>query len=371
MAAPKKQQQFKPEELLPLAALLIKDNYFDRALKTLHEIDLEEAEADENFDWARFYTLLGMAEMGLNHYAPAKDDFYKAIEKGQKEPLLYVYLAQCHFGLQEYEQTLTSIGKLGDLQKGYPSLYEMAAQSHWQLKNHDRAWAALNAGEALFPERYSFLERKTFYALELGLYQEAAAIGTRYLELSKAKPKAYVAIGNALRLSKQYTEAARIMEVASLRFPSDVKIAKVLAHTYLDQGKTHAAAGVLERISRYDPEFFSEAAELYKRAGRYYRALELNARVSDQKVKLKQRMAILIALKHYEKVTNMEQALYRAQLLSDEPIRYALGFAAFSTGQFADAKRHLAFVKESQLFRQAVELQKLMKECEEASWKCA
>ncbi len=370
-AEKKKQQQFSPEELLPLAALLIKDSYFDRALKTLNDIDLKELEGDEKFDWSRYYTLLGMAEMGLNHYAPARDDFYQAIDKGQQEPMIFVYLAQCHFGLQEYQDTLKSIDKAGNLIQSYPNLFEMKAQSHWQLKNYDQAWAALNEGSKLFPDNYSFLERKAFYALELGLYQEAAELGSRYLQVSNAKAQAYVAIGNALRLSKQYPEAARIMEIASLRYPEHVNIAKVLAHTYLDQGKTLTAAAVFERVSLYDPEFLSEAAELYKRAGRYYKALELNARVGDQKVKLKQRLAILIALRQYEKVTNMEQALYRAQLLDDQSIRYALGYAAFSTGQFTDARRHLTLVKEAQLFRQAVELQKLMQECELESWKCA
>lgn len=358
---------FPAGELMPLAAMLIKDGNHDRAIKTLQTIDL----AQEGLDLARYYTLLGMAQMGLKDLESARDSLQQAIANGQADPVIFVYLAQAQYGLKAYQETLATIDRAGDVFKTYPALLEMKMQAHWLLKQYSQAWDTLVLGETLFPENHKFLERKIFYALELGLYRSAAELGREYLAKSVAKAEDFVAIGNALRLSRQFDDAANILEVARLNHPEHATIAKVLAHTYLDQGMTHAAAAILEQASQYHPEFIAEAAELYKRAGRFYRALELNARISDQATKLKQRLAILIGLKQYEMVINMESALYRNRLLNDQSVRYALAYSAYAVSDFDKAKKHLNHVKESGLFKQAMELQRLMQECEAEKWKCA
>lgn len=358
---------FTAADLLPLAAMLIKDGNHGRALNTLKTVDL----AQEGLDLARYYTLLGMAQMGLKDLASAKDSLQQAVAHGQADPVIFVYLAQAHYGLKEYEETLKAIDRAGDVFKTYPSLLEMKTQAHWLLKQYDAAWSTLSLAETLFPDNHKFQERRIFYALDLGLYRNAAELGRDYLSKSVAKPQDFVAIGNALRLSRQFDEAANILETARLSYPEHSVIAKVLAHTYLDQGMTHAAAAILEQASQFNPEFISEAAELYKRAGRYYRALELNARVADQTTKLKQRLAIFLGLKKYEMAINMEPALHRARLLNDQSVRYALAYAAYAVGQFDKSRKHLGYVKEAGLFKQAMELQRLMKECETEKWKCA
>jgi tetratricopeptide (TPR) repeat protein len=358
---------FSVGELMPLAAMLIKDGNHDRAIKTLQTMDL----AQEDLDLARYYTLLGMAQMGLKDLASAKDSLKQAIANGQADPVIFVYLAQAQYGLKEYQETLATIDRAGEIFKTYPALLEMKMQAHWLLKQYNQAWDALTLGEALFSDNHQFLERRIFYALDLGLYRSAAELGREYLAKSVAKAQDFVAIGNALRLSRQFDEAANILEVARLSYPEHVTIAKVLAHTYLDQGMTHAAAAILEQASQYNPEFIAEAAELYKRAGRFYRALELNAQIPDQTIKLKQRLAILIGLKQYEMVINMESALYRNRLFSDQSVRYALAYAAYAVSDFDKAKKHLGYVKEPGLFKQAMELQRLMQECETEKWKCA
>jgi len=358
---------FAVGDLMPLAAMLIKDGNPGRAVKTLQSIDLTQ----EDLDLARYYTLLGMAQMGLNDLASAKDSIGQAIANGQSDPVIYVYLAQAHYGLKEYPETLAAIDHAQAVYKTYPALIEMKTHAHWLLKQYDQAWDALTLGESLFPDNDKFLQRRVFYAMDLGLYRNAAELGRRYLAKSAAKPEDFVTIGNALRLSRQFDEATNILEAARLNYPEHVTLAKVLAHTYLDQGMTNAAAAILEQASRYNAEFISEAAELYKRAGRLYRALELNAQVPDQTIKLKQRLAILLGLKRYEMVINMEATLYRAHLLGDQNIRYALAYAAYSIGEFEQAKKHLRFVKEPGLFKQAMELQRLMQECADEKWKCA
>lgn len=362
-----KEKKAESTDFIELAALMLKDGHYDRALLALQSVDLE----DEKTDLARFYTLQGLAYLNLNDFMAAKDSLQSAIHHGQQDPLIYAYLTQIHFSLKNYSEVLSVIHKVGDHKRQNPSLISIEAQSYWHLQKANQAIQALNEGHQLFPNDYRFLKLKVFYFVQLELYQEAAKLGREYLTLSEAKAEDYVAIGNALRLSKEYREALEIMEIARLQFPDNEVVSKLLAHIYLDQGMLNAAAHILEHAARINHALLSEAAEIYRRAGRFHKALMLNSGILDQKVKLKQRLSLLLALKQYEQAASMESSLYRVGLLEDENVRYALAYAQFSTGRFQQASKHLDYLKEPELFKRGVELRRLMEVCKEESWKCA
>lgn len=97
----------------------------------------------------------------------------------------------------------------------------------------------------------------------------------------------------------------------------------------------------------------------------------MNESILDQKVKLKQRLSILLALKQFERAANMESSLYRTGLLEDQSVRYALAYALFSTRRFAEVNKHLDHLKDAELFRKATELRRLMEVCKTEPWQCA
>lgn len=353
-------------DFLELAAIMLKDGHNDRALLALQSVDLE----NKKTDLARFYTLQGLAFMGLNDLEAAKDSLLQAVKNGQKDQAIYIYLAQTHFGLKNYKQAIDAINKAGNLVSKDAAMISLKAESHWHLKNAEAAINALNEGQNAFPGDFRFIKRKVFYFVELGLYQEAVRLGREFLHRSKAAAADYIALGNALRLSKEYQEALNILEVARLQFPHDEMVAKLLAHTYLDQGKLNAAAFILEQAALLNPDLQAEAAELYRRAGRFHKALTLNESIRDQKVKLKQRLSILLALKQFERAANMESSLYRTGLLEDQDIRYALAYALFSSRRFPAASKHLDHLTNAELFRKGTELRRLMEVCKNEPWQC-
>lgn len=356
----------QPMDFLELAAVMLRDGHSDRALLALQSVDLE----DEKTDLARFYTLQGLAYMNLNDFVAAKGSLQDAVANGQTDTVIFTYLAQAHYALKEYKNAINAIAKSGEhAQKA--NLITLKAQSYWQLEEPDAAINTLNKGQRLYPQDYSFLRRKVFYFVELQLFHEAAKLGRQYLEQSQAAVEDYIAIGNALRLSKNYQEALDILEIARLQFPHNDMVAKLLAHTYLDQGLLNAAAFILEQAALLNPELQSEAAEVYRRANRFHKALTLNESVQDQKVKFKQRLSILLALKQYERAANMEASLYRTGLLEDQHIRYALAYAYFSSRRFSEASKHLDHLTDAELFRKGVELRRLMQLCKDEPWKCA
>lgn len=356
-----------PADFVELAAVMLKDGHHDRALLALQSVDLR----NKKTDLARFYTLQGLAYLGLNDLEAARDSLQLAITNGQQDRSIFIYLAQAYFGLKDYRNTVNAISKAGDLVNKDAMLISLKAESYWQLQQPEAAINALNDGQRAFPSDFRFLKRKVFYLVELELYQEAVRLGREFLQRSKASAADYVAFGNALRLSREFQEATKILEIARLQYPYDELVAKLLAHTYLDQGQLNSAAFILEQAALLNPALQSEAAEIYRRAGRFHKALTLNESIPDQKVKLKQRLSILLALKQFERAANMESSLYRTGLLEDQSVRYALAYALFSTRRFAEVNKHLDHLKDAELFRKATELRRLMEICKTEPWQCA
>jgi tetratricopeptide (TPR) repeat protein len=353
-------------DFINLAALLIKDGFYQRALTALESVDLNA----EEIDLIRYYTLKGLAYLSLQDLPSAKIHLINAVKAGQTDPSVFVYLAQTHYGLKEYGPTIDAVNKAGAVIHQYPALFEMQAQSYWNLEQHDQAIAVLNKAQAMFPDNHQLTRRKVFYWLDLGLYRMAAELGLHYLETAQAGVKDYIAIGNALRLSKQFDDALQVLELAKLRFNQDAMVAKVLAHTYLDLGQPNVAGQIFEQAALYDSSLAAEASEIYRRAGRYYRALQLNAGIPDQKTKLKQRLALMLALKRYEAAINMANELYRAGLLQDQSIRYALAYANFNVGDYPASIKHIEYLKEPELFKKGIELRRIMAECQQEPWQC-
>jgi len=354
-------------ERLPLAALLIGDGNYERARNVLAGVDVDDPELDR----ARFHTLNGLVALNLEELALAVSEFRAAIDAGQDEPLIWLYLAQAHFSQEQYPETLAALDGAGSEATNVPSVFLMRAQSHWQLSEFDLAWQVLGQGRDRFPDRAGeFARRQVFLLVDQGLYQEAAAIGREFLGQTRAGPDDALAIGNALRQAGQFAEAAEILEGARLASPDNVNIYRVLAHTYLADDKLLAAAEVLRLAALRDPTLLVEAAELYRRSGWLMQALTLNAAIIDQSAKLKQRLAILIELQRFDQAAGMQPDLVRTGLINDEDIRYALAYALFKISDFDAAEAQLARLERPDLFRKAVELRRVMGQCADQPWLC-
>lgn len=366
-ASPEARAEGGEVDYLALASLLIGDGNYQRARAVLGNVD----PAGEGVDAVRYHTLVGLVALNLGERPRAVSAFRAAIDAGQTEPVIWLYLAQAHFGLKQYAETLAALDAAGPEATDIPSVYLMRAQAHWELNEINNAWDVLSAGRAKFPDRAGdFARRQVFFLVEQGLYQEAASQGQAYLANTQAGSEDAVAIGNALRETGQYDQALRILEGARLKDPVNVKLAKVLAHTYLGRDMLLPAADVLRDAAVHDPELLSEAAELYRRSGWLMQALTLNARVLDQSKKLKQRMAIFIELNRFDQAAGMQDALTRVGLLDEEDIRYALAYALFKTGEYERAETHLSKLTRTDLFRKATELRRAMEQCTDEPWLC-
>lgn len=351
---------------LAIAARLIRDGHHDRAETVLRKVDPKKA----GLDMAKYHTLLGLAQLELKQYGPAATSLKEAIDNGQSDPVVYSYLAQAHFGLERYDGVIFALDKAGEAGRKAPGLFMMRARSHWEIGQPKQAVDALVAGKAAFPDAVDLDRARLSFLIELGLFQEVASVGAAYLSRPDATADDYSVVAEGLRRSKQLGQAKELLEAARLRFPDNHRLTVLLAHTYLDSEQPLVAAMLFEDAARFDPALALEAAELYLKAGRVQRAMTLNARVGDQKAKIKQRLSILLELERYEEVAAMEARAGRLGLLSDQNIRYALAYSHFKTAQYDRAEAQLKYINDPKLFEQAMGLRRAMQNCREAGWRC-
>ncbi len=360
-----KKQDETDVDFVELAALLVRDGHYDRAELTLRQVDLKA----EGVDLIRYHTLSGLVFLKKQLYTQAKQSLLAALKAGQTDPVIHLQLAQANFGLQDYPGTVASLDRAGEAAKSLPAAYLMRAEAEFKQSKTAAGFAALNEGAKRFPQERALARMRLFRLVDQKLYQEAVELGRRYLEGTK-EPEDFLALGDALRKSGQLSQAAELAEQGRLRFADNRELTMLLAHVQLDQQRPLAAAMLLEDLSREHPEYTVEAAELYRRASRHTRALMLNARVLDQKAKLKQRLSILIEMGSYESVAAMAPRLSRLSLLEDESVRYALAYGYFKIGDFASAEQHLRQLSSTQMFERANQLRRAMESCKERGWEC-
>lgn len=351
---------------LDLASLMLKDNNYERAKLALSQVDLD----DENTDLQRFYIVSALLSVRTNNNSQAIKFIQKAKTLGAVDAVMDVYLAQAAYATKDYQLTLNALASAGQSVEKIPAIYFMRSQSYWQLKQYANAIATLEQASKIFPDEKNFMRRQVFYYLELGYNQQAAILGKQYLQKFKGQRDDYVAIGNAIRNSGDSQSALVFLESAHLQFPNDENISKSLAAVYIQNDDYFVAAKIIHDAALFNPALIKEAAELYRRAGSHYMALTLNGMISEQKEKLKQRMALMLQLENFDQAIAMEDNIKRVHLQNDENMKYALAYAFFKTGNYPKADEYLNQITETENFKKATELRKIMSECQQETWRC-
>lgn len=361
---------------LGLAALLISDGNLNRAEAIFKQIETPNENGESiKVDYPQYHMLKGLLAFKQGDYEMAEIQYELSIEQGQEDKLIYVYLAQVHYAMNKFQLALNDIENAAEVGEAMASVYSLKAQCHWQLKNLDQAWAALDQGTQQFPAETRFQRQKIYYLIEKGLYQSAIAIAQDYLAKQEGVAgagleKEYVGLGRALRESGQPELAIKVLEKAKLMFPNELAISTELAHGYLKQEKLLTASDIFYQASIQQPKLAADTAELYRQAGRLYRALNINSEITDQKAKMKQRLAILVELGDFESVAAMDDALNRLGLYDNQDILYAHAYALYRTGDFEQSRLQLSQLTRGDLFRKATELRSAMEKCENEKWQC-
>lgn len=369
---------------MSLATLMLYDGNFEKADEELRLVNTER----KGFDFARYYSVLGIVAMRLFNYQDAVKYLQKAVNETKTKvytPLkgvdseairteklgqLNLQLAEAYYRLKEYSKVIEVLDAAGEAGVARPQLFTLRADCYWKQKQHGNALDALDRGYLGFPQEVSLIKQKFFYHAELGLYQTASDVAKTYFQQATPNSKDYVAFAQVLSGAGEQEKAMEILEKAKLMFPTNSKIPVLMGHLYLKKDMRHVAANLFEYGSYFDKKYVAEAAEVYRRAEAFPSSLRLNAQIKNPKEKLKQKIAIFVELEEFEKVVALKDALRRYNMLEDENLRYALAYAYFKLGDYDASEQHLKKLTKSELFTKATEIRKSIEKCKSSEMEC-
>lgn len=340
-------------DYLGVAAVMIRDGNYGRAASALEKVNPNA----EGTDTARYYTLRGLVNLRVGDHAQAADDFQRAIDEGQEDPVINVYLAHAYYSTEQYQQAIDIIDSLRNLNQ-YSALYGIKAECLWQLGEKAEAYAVLSRAVRLFPSQTQFLRQRIFYLIDLDLTQEAAEQSVEYLAQLKDNPDEYVAVGEALRRGGLTDLAIRTLEMGRVRFPGNERVLLALAQAYLSAEMPRSAGHMVETAAVWNNQLYRDAAEIYRRAGAYPKALFLNSQIVDQNEKARQRFNLLIGMGRYEEALALEPRLSAVGVLSEDNMRYSIAYALFQTRQLDRASQYVNQITSSEYFRRATQLRR-------------
>jgi len=367
-AIAKKKKKAPKVNYLALASLLIRDGHLRRADSVLAQYNPKKKGAKRD----RYYTLRGIIAFKQKDLKKAAFYFEQAIAAGQKEKMIHLFLAQAYFRLASYQKAIRTLKRAPESVTASKNGILIRIQSHWKLGQKVEAYGFVAKGRKLFPQMRSLARLQILLLIELNLFREVIRLGKPFLKAKDVKVTDYLAFSEALRRGRQFKLAIQFLEEALLRFPETHKAQLLLARCYLENRRPFAAAVLLERAAIAKPKFMVEAAELFRRARKFWRAFHINARVKNQKAKIKQRLGLLIELKRYEQAAAMRDRLSRLGLLKDQNIVYAMAYAYYKTGRYQTAERWLKRIRHPKLFQKAIVLRQAMQSCIQKSdqWWC-
>lgn len=350
-----------------LAGTLVHDGHYDRARTELEKVDPSGDEVDRPM----YYTLRGLVALHDGAHERAVDHFDDAIRYGQTDNQIFVHLAQAYYGLGNWEKVIQSVRNAADAGESIPDLYLMKAESQRKLDRLPGAWETLEQGRERFPDRSKFLRQQVFLLVEMELYRAALERGRTYLdETADASAEDFIAVAEAFRRAGEHRRAQVLLESARAAYPDDTDVLVHLAHAYIGGGQHVAGAELLQVAAESDPAYIRKSAELFRRAGAYERALYMNARIDDQSEKFKQRVAILLDRRDFERIATLDSRLSRLGLLDDSKIAYALAYAHFKIRNYERAAELTRDIESEAMFESAVELRRAIETCRASPWKC-
>ena len=302
--------------------------------------------------------------MRQENYLEALGAFDQAVDAGRSDSEIHLSRARCAYGAKQCETVLSAFELAGEKSLSDADFFVMRAECAWQLDRRGDSLQILAEGQRAFPDRRGFGRQRIQRLLDLGLYSRAAEVGSEFLQSAEKSADDVLFLAEALLRSGQSKKAIPVLEKARLEFPQEVRFTVQLAHAWMSAHSPITAGNLFLEASLRDESYARDAAEVFRENGLLHRALRANARILDQKVKLKQRVAILIDLERFEAVSALEPRLSRMELLDDnQELRYALAYALFQVGEHRRAEGHLQKLTEPALFARAGSLRKAMADC--------
>lgn len=347
-----------------VAALLIKEKFYDRAIVTLNKIKKEDVE-----DKGKYNALYGLAYLRQRSFATALRYLEESIlHKQENVSEIYLNLAETYNQLERPQDALKILQKVTPNEQQKPIYVLLKSSAYWLNKQPNEAFSLINSNLAALPPTTSKL-KKVQWLIELNLVQAAQPYLDELLR-KQIQPSQILALAGLLRKGNHLETAVALLEKARLIFEDNENIAMELADAYLRTNRKFAAISILENYARRHGKLYAELALLHAQVGNLYLASFYQVFIKDDKQRLEQKLAVLLEEENYLMITALNTQFDTNGLTDKEEVRYALAFSYFKTGQFERADFYLNQISKTDLFEKATEVKRRISSCRTSPEQC-
>ncbi|MCK5801150.1 MAG: tetratricopeptide repeat protein, partial [Deltaproteobacteria bacterium] len=282
---------------------------------------------------------------------------------------LWVFLGQARYAQRQYAKALSALRRGEKLGKHLVGYWLLRARCLLAQKDNARAIAVLSRAYRSLPKAHQLLREKAIVLAEMQLFSAAKDVGLRYLARVPKDPYGYLLVGEALRRAGAHRSAISIFERALLRFPKRTDLMRRLAYSYAHERQHGTAARLFSKAARFGADAHYEAAEQYRLAGHFRRALQHNGKVSRKDRRLRQRLAIAVAAQRWSLAAALVADMKTAGI-RDDTTRYLCAIALLRAGQPKQAKMLAQAIETSSYAVSAKRLTAACDRCERDSRYC-
>lgn len=345
-----------------LVQALVDDNKLDLAENELK--DLKKDSALYNY-WS------GVVKYKKGQFSEAqtflkKAEFVKGSSEQQKRD---VFLGRTEFSLKDYSVCAKSYERAD----GSIAYLEIDAITHAecfvQNKNLDKAWAiystrlksSKNIDVLLSAIQFLMMQKMMLLATQISL---------DWLALNSKQGTDFISVSDLFQKFNHSEGRLSILEMARVKYPLDIDINLSLNQIYFEKGMLLSVEEGFARASLTDGKYAYHAAEINRQAGRYERSLFFNARIPDDKERLKQKLAIYVDKGQFALIASLEPILQRSPLINDDEVRYALAYSLVRSGEYKRPLQYLAKITSNDFLEKTVILRNALTDCVENNKVC-
>lgn len=345
-----------------LVRVLVDDNKLDVAQKYLSEMGGDQKSATHQY-WS------GVVQYKKGNYKKAIEhlthtEFPKHSSEQNKRDL---FLGRSYFYSENFKNCAQSFELAQSAKTEKDSL--LLSDCYQKSQRLDKAWATL-AGVIRTSKNLEALQVVNLFLTSQKMFLLATSLSLDWLAANSTQSSDFITIADDFNKQAHPEGRLKVLEMARAKYPLDVDINLNLNQIYFERGMLLAVEEGFSRAALSDGKYAYHAAEINRQAGRYERSQFFNARIPDDKERLKQKLAIYVDKGQFAMIASLESILQRSPLINDDEIRYALAYSLVRTGEYKRPLQYLAKITNKDFLEKTVILRNALTDCVENNKVC-
>lgn len=347
-----------------LVRALVDDNKLDLANEQLKEMSKDSASGFHKY-WS------GVVQFKKGNFKEAEKllnqaHFGNETPEKQKRDL---FLGRTQFNLNSFEDCAKHLKGVIDTSTATENDIILLAWCERKSNAPDKAWSTL-VKSIKTAKSLDVLQAANDFLISQKMFNLATQLSLDWLALRSRQSSDFITVADFFNKSGHPQGRLHVLEMARIKYPLDIDVNLNLNQIYYEKGMLLAVEEGFARASLVDAKYSYHAAEINRQTGRYERSQYFNARIPDEKERLKQKLAIYVDKGQFAMIASLESILQRSPLINDDEIRYALAYSLVRMGEYKRPLQYLAKITNKDFLEKTVILRNALTDCVENNKVC-